>query len=137
MPLPLLAVPAFVGSIGAYFAGKEIASWFAVTLKATFALVAISAYVVFITLFMNGITDLYYLIVEFIDYIQNPSSNGSGSFMMNFFGLLDCIGFIGGLNAIKGIVLSAISWRLISSATVRFTIFTYITYVTLSKALSK
>ena len=142
MPLPLIAIPAAVTSIGAYFAGKEVLSWVATGLKGTFALLAIGSYVAFIVLFINGFTDLYYLIMDFINYIQNPSSTGTGSgavgsFMLQFFGLLECIGFLSGINAVKGIILSAISWRLISNITVRFTIFTYMTYGALSKTLSK
>ena len=139
MPLPLIVVPAIVTTIGGYFAGKEILYWVGTTLKATFALVAVTVYIVFIYFFINGLEDIYYLIKEFIEYIQSGSGSGSSvsPFISSFFGLLNCIGFLDGISSIKGVILSALSWRLISDLTVRFTIFTYITYGTLAKVLSK
>ena len=139
MPLPLIVVPAVVTTIGGYFAGKEILYWAGTALKATFALVAVTVYVVFIYFFINGIEDVYYLIKEFIEYIQSGSGSDSStsSFMSNFFGLLNCVGFLDGVSSVKGVILSAISWRLVSNLTVRFTIFTYITYGTITKVISK
>ena len=137
MALPFLGVPAFFGSIGAYFAGKEVLASVAIVIKATFALTAISIYLLFIYFFINGVVDIYYLIVDFINFIQSPNVADSSGFMSNFFGVLNCIGFIDGINAIKGVVLLAVAWRLISVATVKFTIFTYLTYSTMSKALSR
>jgi hypothetical protein len=109
MALPLAAT-AFAGAV-TYVSGKIASD---VVFKAVcwaFFIFVISIFVGFVTIVINAGISVYQIILELLNFIQ--SNSGNGSMLGNFYGLLNCSGALAGINATKGLVLSALVFRLL------------------------
>jgi hypothetical protein len=116
MALPVLvplAVTAFAGSVS-YISGKIVSDLIFKAVCWTFFVIVTGIYVSLALLYINTVFVLYHLVLDFISFVEAGTSNtGSGSFLNNFFGVVKCSGVLGGINAVKGMVLSAVSFRLL------------------------
>ncbi|MDR0579220.1 MAG: hypothetical protein LBG21_01260 [Campylobacteraceae bacterium] len=130
MALPLVAT-AFAGAVS-YVSGKIVSDLVFKAVCWAFLIFVVGVFIAFITVFLNACFVVYYLIVDFLNFIGNSNNNTS---LNSFFGVVSCSGVLGGINATKGLVLSALVFRLSYAILKRFALFFAFLYFGFTKAI--
>jgi hypothetical protein len=121
MALPALvplAVTAFTGSVS-YISGKIVSDLIFKAVCWAFLVFVLGFFFIFIEKVIAASVAIYWIITNALDLIEN-SGGVSGSVLSNFFGVISCSGVLAGINATKGLILSAIVFRIIHFIAVRF-----------------
>jgi hypothetical protein len=121
MALPALiplAVTAFSGSVS-YISGKIASDVIFKAVCWTFLVFVVGVFLGFIEKVIAVGVTIYWIIANAFDFIEN-SGGVSGSVLNNFFGVVACSGVLAGINATKGLILSAIVFRILHFFAVRF-----------------
>jgi hypothetical protein len=130
MALPVVAT-AFTGAVS-YVSGKIISDLVFKAVMWTF-LIFVASIAITYTAFILGVTlTIHGLIVNVLSFIEN---NTSGNFMSNFYGVITCSGVLGGINASKGVILSALAFRVLKFSWINFVQLFIFLYFAFSKAV--
>lgn len=116
-----------VTSIGTYFATLTAFEITKRVIIGVFVVTFLAFAFSFIYFFFEAMMDIYNIISNFLEYVSNPPNLGSVSILNQMFGVLNCSGVIAGINAIDGMILSAVSFRLMIAIFKHFGKFVYVT----------
>lgn len=128
MALPIIAGAwTAVTSIGTYFTAKLASEVVGRVIIGAFAITSFTFGSAFVYFFFEAVGDVYNIINSLLDYIQT-GAGGSSTVLQTFFGFLNCSGITAGINAVDGMVLSAVSFRLMMTLFKYFGQFVFFTY---------
>jgi hypothetical protein len=120
MALPALiplAATAFTGAVS-YTSGKIVSDLVFKAVCWTFLVFIVGIFLVFLEKVIAVSVAIYWIVVNALDFVETGGSNST--VLNNFFGVVSCSGVLAGINATKGLILSAIVFRIIHFLAVRF-----------------